>query len=112
MLENQQVCLILGMLKQWQEVLEMIRKRLQLSENLTRLRQDIQVYEDTLTALVPRDLSPIHSKEDLETHIQQLKVDHYFFLFTFIFPVFIYNLLYPILATSSRILNALKKQTV
>ena len=68
---------ILGLLKQWQEILQMIVKRLQLSEAFGKIMKDVECMEANLEKVaLPQDNSQqlFHSQQDLENHIEGLKV--------------------------------------
>lgn len=65
------------MLKQWQETLQMIVQRLQLSETYGKIMSQVESMENKLAkAVLPQDQSQqvFHRKEELEQHIEQLKV--------------------------------------
>ena len=67
----------LGLLKQWQEILEMIIKRLELSEAYNKIMEEVKTFEsnlDHLTSGLNKPQQLFHCKEDLEKHIQILKV--------------------------------------
>ena len=67
----------LGLLKQWQEILEMIVKRLQLSETYNKVMEEVKTFEsnlDRMTSGLKEPQQIFHCKEDLEKHIQSLKV--------------------------------------
>ena len=66
-----------GLLKQWQEILQMIVKRLQLSEAFGKIMKDVESMESNLESVaLPQDNPQqlFHSQQDLENHIQTLKV--------------------------------------
>merc|ERR1711963_1122586 len=66
-----------GLLKQWQEILEMIVKRLQLSETYNKVMEEVKTFEsnlDRMTSGLKEPQQIFHCKEDLEKHIQSLKV--------------------------------------
>ena len=66
-----------GLLKQWQEILEMIVKRLQLSETYNKVMDEVKTFEsnlDRMTSGLKEPQQIFHCKEDLEKHIQSLKV--------------------------------------
>ena len=68
---------LLGLLKQWQEILEMIVKRLQLSETYNKVMEEVKTFEsnlDRMTSGLKEPQQIFHCKEDLEKHIQSLKV--------------------------------------
>jgi len=65
-----------GLLKQWQESLEMIVKRLQLSELHNKIMEEVNTFEinlDRMTSDLNQPQQLFHCKEDLEKHIQNLK---------------------------------------
>ena len=67
----------LGLLKQWQEILQMIVKRLQLSEAFGKIMKDVECMEGNLEKVaLPQDNPQqlFHSQQDLENHIGRLKV--------------------------------------
>ena len=71
-------------MKQWQESLEMIVKRLQLSELHNKIMEEVNTFEinlDRMTSDLNQPQQLFHCKEDLEKHIQNLKVSTYIFLF-------------------------------
>ena len=64
-------------MKQWQEILEMIVKRLQLSETYNKVMEEVKTFEsnlDRMTSGLKEPQQIFHCKEDLEKHIQSLKV--------------------------------------
>ena len=64
-------------MKQWQEILQMIVKRLQLSEAFGKIMKDVECMEANLEKVaLPQDNSQqlFHSQQDLENHIGRLKV--------------------------------------
>ena len=66
-----------GLLKQWQEILQMIVKRLQLSETYGNITVEVEALEVKMGKVaVPQDhVNLFHRKEDLENHIENLKVN-------------------------------------
>ena len=67
-------------MKQWQESLEMIVKRLQLSELHNKIMEEVNTFEinlDRMTSDLNQPQQLFHCKEDLEKHIQNLKVSTY-----------------------------------
>ena len=63
------------MLKQWQEILQMIVQRLQLAETYGKIMENVQKLENNLQqSKLPHDEEIFHRKEDLEQHIEILKV--------------------------------------
>ena len=80
-------------MKQWQESLEMIVKRLQLSELHNKIMDEVNTFEinlDRMTSDLNQPQQLFHCKEDLEKHIQNLKVSipTYFYLLYFIYLVY------------------------
>ena len=80
-------------MKQWQESLEMIVKRLQLSELHNKIMEEVNTFEinlDRMTSDLNQPQQLFHCKEDLENHIQNLKVSipTYFYLLYFIYLVY------------------------
>ena len=66
-------------MKQWQEILEMIVKRLQLSETYNKVMEEVKTFEsnlDRMTSGLKEPQQIFHCKEDLEKHIQSLKVSN------------------------------------
>ena len=66
-----------GLLKQWQEILQMIVSRLQLSEAYGKIMVEAEDMENKLEKVIlpQENLQQLfHSKEDLENHIEKLKV--------------------------------------
>ena len=64
-------------MKQWQEILQMIVKRLQLSEAFGKIMKDVESMESSLESVALPQNNPqqlFHSQQDLENHIQTLKV--------------------------------------
>ena len=64
-------------MKQWQEILQMIVKRLQLSEAFGKIMKDVECMEGNLEKVaLPQDNPQqlFHSQQDLENHIGRLKV--------------------------------------
>ena len=66
-----------GLLKQWQEILQMIVQRLQLAETYGKIMENVQKLENNLQkSKLPHDEEIFHRKEDLEQHIELLKVSY------------------------------------
>ena len=65
-----------GLLRQWQDMLHLIVKQLQLSENLSKIVGDIKRLEEEVgKVLMGRPPPPVmHNKSDLEKDIEGLKV--------------------------------------
>ena len=79
----------IGLLKQWQEILQMIVKRLQLSEAFGKIMKDVESMESNLESVaLPQDNPQqlFHSQQDLENHIQTLKVRDYNSLYSLFSP--------------------------
>ena len=71
-------------MKQWQESLEMIVKRLQLSELHNKIMEEVNTFEinlDRMTSDLNQPQQLFHCKEDLEKHIQNLKVSTTYFIY-------------------------------
>ena len=64
------------MLKQWQEILQMIVQRLQLAETYGKIMDNVHKLETNLQkSKLPHEQDEIfHRKEDLQQHIENLKV--------------------------------------
>ena len=65
------------MLKQWQEILQMIVQRLQLAETYGKIMDNVQKLEINLQkSKLPHEHEEqiFHRKEDLQQHIENLKV--------------------------------------
>ena len=74
-------------MKQWQESLEMIVKRLQLSELHNKIMEEVNTFEinlDRMTSNLNQPQQLFHCKEDLEKHIQNLKVSTYILYFIYL----------------------------
>ena len=65
-----------GLLRQWQDVMHLITKRLELTQTLTKIMADIKrLEEDVGKVLMGRPPPPVmHNKEDLQKDIDGLKV--------------------------------------
>ena len=64
-------------MKQWQDIFQMIVKRLQLSEAFGKIIKDVESMEANLEKVaLPQENSQqlFHSQQDLENHIEVLKV--------------------------------------
>ena len=68
-----------GLLRQWQDVMHLITKRLELSQTLAKIMADIKRLEDDVgKVLMGRPPPPvIHNKQELQKDIDDLKVGGY-----------------------------------
>ena len=69
----------IGLLRQWQDMLHLIVKQLQLSETLNKIVGDIKRLEEEVgKVLMGRPPPPVmHNKSDLEKDIDGLKVSYF-----------------------------------